>query len=68
MTTLYIHTRANGFRWTCVDTATCKRCAREAIARLQAQDDPLWAKADYLISDSRNPLADTEPTVRGTWE
>jgi len=62
----HVHTRANGFRrWVCVSRHGSRAEAEANIPKLQAQDDPMWSIADYLVSDSLNPLDDTEPTVAG---
>jgi hypothetical protein len=52
----YIATRANGFRrWVTVDTAHTRAEADGKIRALKCQDDPMWASAEYLVSDHRNP-------------
>lgn len=66
MSKQYVHTRAGGFkRWVCVAMADTQTKAREEIDRLKQQDDPMWATAEYLISDSLHPREDEQATVRG---
>lgn len=62
----HVHTRANGFkRWVCVSRHASKDEALATIPKLQAQDDPMWSIADYLVIDSLNPLDSEPPTIAG---
>lgn len=60
----FIHTRANGFpRWVCVSTAATRSEAEAEVERLRQQDDPMWATAEYLITDTRTPSSSTPANV-----
>lgn len=64
MTTYYVHTRAGGFkRWVCIEKTGSKAEAECALQNARKRDDPMWAAAEYLISESLHPSPDEKGDV-----